>query len=140
MKLEDLEPLVGDWTTTATLPGGDAPVSGRTSFAWLDRGGYLIQHAMMEDPVFPPGVMVIDPDSLGERIVQHYFDSRGVARVYGVTLEDGTFRLWRDGADFSQRYEGRFSPDGSTLTGAWEKSDDGSNWEHDFDLTYERIA
>ena len=23
MKLEDLEPLVGDWTTTATLPGGD---------------------------------------------------------------------------------------------------------------------
>ncbi len=139
MKLEDLEPLVGDWTTTATLPGADAPVSGHTSFAWLDRGGYLIQHAMMEDPVFPTGVMVIGPDAEG-RIVQHYFDSRGVARVYGMSLEAGILRLWREGADFWQRYEGRFSPDGNTVTGAWEKSDDGSKWEHDFDLAYERNA
>ena len=84
--------------------------------------------------------MVIGPDSSGERIVQHYFDSRGVARVYGMSLEDGILRLWREGADFWQRYEGRFSPDGNTVTGAWEKSDDGSKWEHDFDLAYERIA
>jgi hypothetical protein len=29
-----------------------------------------------------------------------------------------------------------FSPDRQTLIGNWEKSSDGSTWEHDFDLTY----
>ena len=94
----------------------------------------------MDDPAFPRGVMVIGPDVTGERVVQHYFDSRGVARVYDVSLEDRVLRLWRDDADFAQRYSGRLSADGTTLEGAWEICEDGATWEHDFDLTYEKVA
>ena len=63
MELEDLEPLVGEWATSATLPGSEPKrvVSGRTTFAWLERGGYLVQHAAADDPAFPVGVMVIGP-------------------------------------------------------------------------------
>ncbi len=142
MELEDLEPLVGEWATSATLPGSEPKrvVSGRTTFAWLERGGYLVQHAAADDPAFPVGVMVIGPDLNGDRIVQHYFDSRGVARVYEIGLEDGVLRLWRDGPDFAQRFTGRFSADGRAIEGAWERrADNGAAWEQDFDLSYRRV-
>jgi hypothetical protein len=67
-------------------------------------------------------------------------DSRGVARVYGMSLDDGVWRLWRDGSDFSQRFTGTFSDDGTTISGAWEIALDGSRWEHDFDLVYTRVG
>ena len=76
--------------------------------------------------------------------LQHYFDSRGVARVYGMSLEQGVWRLWRESPDFSpldfaQRYTGTFSDDGATIAGRWEIAQDGVTWEHDFDLTYLRV-
>ena len=29
--------------------------------------------------------------------------------------------------------------DGNTITGPWETSSDGSDWTHDFDITYTRV-
>ena len=138
--VEALEPFVGEWETEVRLPGRDEVVRGRTTFEWLEGGGYLIQRAAMDDPVFPRGVMVLGPDAGGERVVQHYFDSRGVARVYDVSFEDGVLRLWRDGPDFAQRYHGRLSADGMTIEGAWEICEDGQTWRHDFDLTYNKVV
>ncbi len=70
--------------------------------------------------------------------------TRGVARVYKMSLADGVWKLWRDEPDFSpldfrQRYTGTFSEDGATIVSAWEISHDGTTWEHDFDLTYTRV-
>ena len=33
-----------------------------------------------------------------------HFDSRGVRRTYGVSLEDGVLRFWRDDPEFAQRF------------------------------------
>ena len=57
-----------------------------------------------------------------------------------MSLRDGVWKLWRDAPGFSQRFEGRFSDDGKTISGRWEKSADGVQWEHDFDLTYTRVS
>ena len=141
MTVEALEPLVGEWTTEVKLPDHDGVVGGRTTCEWLEGGGYLIQRAVMDDPVFPRGVMVIGPDRSGERIVQHYFDSRGVARIYEISLDDGVLRIWRDDPDdFSQRYTGRLNAAADMIDGAWELCDDGATWRHDFDLSYTKIA
>ncbi len=140
MQIEALEPLVGEWRTEVRMPGQEEVVHGTTSFEWLAGGAYLIQRAAMDDPVFPRGVMVIGPAVGRGRIVQHYFDSRGVARVYDVSLDDGVLRLWRDDEDFAQRYSGRLSPDGTTIEGAWEICEDGATWRHDFDLSYRKVA
>ena len=140
MTIEALEPLVGEWTTAVTLPGAKEPVTGRTSFAWLEGGGYLVQRAVVDDPRFPNGIMAIGPDPGGKRIVQHYFDSRGITRIYDVELAGGVWRLSRDAPGFAQRFTGRFSDDGATIEGAWEKCEDGTTWVHDFDLTYIRVA
>jgi hypothetical protein len=142
MELNELDPLLGEWTTTAVFPGRDEPVLGRTTFARLEGGGYLIQRAVADEPSMPNGVMLLGPAHDDERIVQHYFDSRGVARIYEVALADGVWRLWRDAreGDFAQRFEGRFSADGATIDGAWERSDDGVEWQRDFPLTYSRVG
>ena len=140
MKLEDLEPLVGRWTTVVSLPGADGVVSGRTSFVWLERGGYLVQRSEMDDARFPQTMMVIGPTADGSRIVGHYFDSRGVARVYEISLAAGALRLWRDGPDFAQRYSAQISADGTTIDGAWEIRDDDAGWRHDFDMCHERVG
>jgi hypothetical protein len=73
-------------------------------------------------------------------------DSRGVARVDEMGLEDGVWTLSRTKPDFSplkfwQRFAGRFSADGRTIEGTWEIShDEGVTWERDFDLTFRKVA
>jgi hypothetical protein len=104
-----------------------------------DGGSFLIERWDVAHPDFPDGIAIIGSDASAEALRQHYFDSRGVIRVYEVSLRDNVWRLWRDSPDFSQRFSGTFSDDGRRITGRWEKSSDGSNWEHDFDLTYVKV-
>jgi hypothetical protein len=141
--LEALKPLVGEWSIAASfkdMPPAD--VGARVSFGWLPGERFLIQRWEIPLPEAPDGIAIIgaDPDR-GGNFLQHYFDSRGVARVYKMSLEDGVWKLWRDERDFSpldfsQRYTGTFSDDGTTIAGSWEICHDSKTWEHDFDLTY----
>lgn len=134
--IETLEPLIGEWEAAVDHPNIDGIVKGRMTVEPLERGGYLIQRSVMDDPVFPAAVSVIGPSTM------HYFDSRGVQRTYEIALVDGVLTIERGGAgnDFAQRYTGRFSDDGAVIEGAWEIADDGATWRHDFALTYRRIA
>ena len=68
-----------------------------------------------------------------------YFDSRGVSRVYQMSLNDSVWKIWRDVPGFSQRFTGTVSDGGNIIMGYWEKSGDGSTWERDFDVTYKKI-
>jgi hypothetical protein len=138
--MDALDALVGEWTMVATPPGGPPwPGEARVNFEWLG-DAYLIERWTVDMPEAPDGIAVLGPDESGERLVQHYFDTRGVARVYSMSLEDGVWKLWRDGDDFSQRFSGTFSDDGRRIDGRWEIAHDGETWETDFDLTYEKIS
>jgi hypothetical protein len=143
VSLHALEPLVGEWSMVPTFKGMPPAEAGApVSFGWLPGGQFLIQRWEVPVPEAPDGIAIIgtDPESQGAYL-QHYFDSRGVARVYKMTLDDGVWKLWREEPDFSpldfsQRYTGTFGNDGKTIAGAWEICRDGKTWEHDFDLTY----
>ena len=95
------------------------------------------------DPA-PDALTIIAPDEAGDGYRQHYFDSRGVVRLYAMTFGDGAWTLLFTSPDFTplsfaQRYTGAFSADGRTIEGRWEKSDDGdASWELDFELSYRR--
>jgi hypothetical protein len=135
--LRRLDVLVGEWA--AEVPGFD--VEARTTFEWLEGGGFLIQRATVAREEFPNGVMVIGPTGPGGGLQQHYFDSRGVHRVYEMTLDDGVWTLWREGPDWPQLYIGEFSEDGNTIIGRWERGESlGAPLQHDFDLSYRRIG
>jgi hypothetical protein len=99
-----------------------------------------VQRWEVEHPDAPDGIAIIGLDATGAGYLQHYFDSRGVARVYEMTFPDNVWTLERHAAapDFSQRFTGTFDPDRNTIVGRWESSSDSSNWKPDFDLTYTR--
>src|SRR5439155_1471157 len=82
------------------------------------------------------GIAIIGFDADKATLLQHYFDSRGVARVYEMTFADNVWTLQRFAAapDFSQRFTGTFNKAGDTISGMWEISRDGATWEHDYDL------
>ncbi len=67
-----------------------------------------------------------------------YFDSRGVSRVYQMTLKGRVWKMWRNWPGFSQRFTGAISEDGNSITAFWELCTDGVNWEHDLELEYAR--
>ena len=75
---------------------------------------------------------------------QHYFDSRGVTRLYRMTFSGSDWTLLRTEPDFSelsfaQRYIGTIADDGRSVDGRWEQSHDGGEtWEPDFGLRFER--
>jgi hypothetical protein len=140
--LARLDALVGDWTEQVDIPGMPA---GRMSFEWILDGQFLLQRSEIPNPEFPDSVAIIAPAADGTGYVQQYFDSRGVARTYAMTLEERTWTLLRNRPDFTplnfaQRFTGSFAADGNTIIAAWETSDDGEHWHKDFDLSYTRIA
>jgi hypothetical protein len=144
MKL--LEPLVGTWKLVATFKNvPPADIGARATFEWLSGRQFLIERWEVPMPEAPDGIAVIGADPKREGgYLQHYFDSRGVARVYKMSFEKNVWRLWRDEPDlspldFKQRYSGTLSDDGNTIAGAWEICNDGKTWELDFELSYFRL-
>ena len=132
--------LAGTWRTEISILL-DAPtiIPGQTTIDWLEEGPFLIMRGSVEHPDFPTGLSIIGSDDSNETYSMVYFDSRGVSRIYEMSLSNDEWKLWRESPDFSQRFTGRFSDGGNTITGFWEKSSDGSKWEHDFDLMYTRV-
>jgi hypothetical protein len=134
--------FVGDWTVEARFPG-QPPASARSRFEWALGGQFLLQHTEVPIPEAPDSLAIVGTDPRTGGYTQHYYDSRGVARLYAMTFADGVWTLTRKLADFSpldfgQRFTGTFSEDGSAITGGWEKCPEGGAWEHDFALTYRR--
>ena len=141
-----LEPFVGEWTMRAAFPGMEPMDGGRVTFEWMAGKSFLIERWEVPVEEAPDGIALIgaDPEREGGYL-QHYFDSRGVARVYRMSFQDGVLTLRREEPDFSpldfaQRFTGRFSDDGREIAGRWEIANDLKTWEHDFDLTYVRVA
>jgi hypothetical protein len=148
--MERLHAFIGHWRVEASFPL--APTAQAVSsdddaasavFEWALGGQFVIQRSTAPHPA-PDSLAIIrfDPDS--ETYSQHYFDSRGVVRMYAMTFDDGVWTLLRDAPDFSplefsQRFTGTFTDDASSIIGRWETSRDGSNWDHDFDLTYSKV-
>lgn len=142
--LEQLGVFVGEWNTVITSmsfdPDPSAVARGHTSFRWLEGGAFLLQYSEVPNTEFPRSTAVIGPDDAARTYGMLYFDSRGVSRIYRMTLSGGIWTLWRDFPGFSQRFNASFSDDNNRITAYWEKSSDGSHWERDFDLTYTRVS
>jgi len=140
-----LERFIGAWSMQVAFPGAPPVAGGRVVFEWMTGEQFLLQRWEVPVPEAPNGLAIIGFDAGRGTFLHHYFDSRGIARVYQMSLQDDVWTLSRETPDFSpldfaQRYTGTFSADGATIAGRWEIAHDGSTWEHDFDLTYVRVG
>jgi hypothetical protein len=145
-RLDRLQVFAGEWRLEApTFPlPAELAESARASFEWgLDRM-FLFEWSVIPGPVAPDGLCVVGLDSEGGYTL-HYFDSRGIARVYAMTFDGCEWTLERNAPDFApltfhQRWLGTFGSDGNTIEGRWESSPDGRQWELDFELFYHRVV
>ena len=141
MGIGPLSALVGGWQLTVDLPGAE-DVRGDVVFEAM--GEILVQRTTVPVPQAPDSCCVVVTRTDGS-YVQHYFDSRGVARLYAMTFDGRTWTLERTKPDlspleFHQRFVGTVSDDGAVIDGEWQSSDDGRKWRRDFGLTYTRTA
>jgi hypothetical protein len=151
--LARLDVFVGEWVVEAEFPGDrptppDTTEDGRKAHSWFEwtlDGQFLLQRIEIPMPEVPDSLSIISADAGTGSYTQHYFDSRGVARLYAMSLTDRVWTLTRESPDFmplefGQRFAGTFSQDWNSVRGAWEKRFDGGGWEHDFALTYRRVG
>jgi hypothetical protein len=135
--LEPFDALIGTWATEAThrmLP--DVVVPGTVTYEWLEGGHYLIQRSQNDHELFPDAICVIGAPETGDGLVLEYFDSRGVRRTYGISLEDGVLRIWREAPGFDQRFSAQIAHD--RFEGVYQLAETPGDWEDDLKVSYRR--
>jgi hypothetical protein len=134
--LEPFEALIGEWTTEADHRLVDGVVAGTVTYEWLEGGHFVIQRSRTDDERFPDGISVIGAPESGDGLVAEYFDSRGVRRTYGISLDDGVLRMWRDQPGFDQRFSARLGDD--TFEGVFQLAETPGEWQDDMKVVYRR--
>jgi hypothetical protein len=134
--LEAFDALVGTWLTEATHPAFDAIVNGAATFEWWDGGQFLLGRSHTDHPSFPDAIWVIGAPETGDGLVLEYFDSRGVRRTYGASVDDGLLRFWRDHPGFDQRFSAKLAHE--VFEGLWQLARTPGDWHDDLKVTYRR--
>jgi hypothetical protein len=151
--MEKLARLVGTWDTEATHPAmPGVVVRGTAVVEWLEGERFLIHRARNEHPDFPDSISIIGvtewdrvedgarrapAENEKSRLRMHYYDSRGVFRVYDSGIDDTAWRWSRDAEGFCQRFTGTFRDGGDTIDGR-SQLDQGDGWKDDLAITYRR--
>ena len=146
--MKQFEPLIGEWHGEGEIPM--EPPMKLSVEAKIERLGKFIVFSSAGEPAeVPASVSIIGGAPDGEPQPMHYFDSRGVKRLFLMVLEGATLKIWRapgedwngpDGPGFNQRFIGEISADRNRIKGRWERGvgKAGDKWELDFPIDYER--
>ena len=116
--LGSLDRLVGTWE----LSGG---AQGKVTYEWMEGGFFLIQHVDLEQN----GQKIKGMEIIGrlrafgaapsEDIWSRYYDTMGNTLDYVYELRGDTLTIWGGSRGSPAYYQGTFSDDGNTLSGAW---------------------
>ena len=131
--LQELEILVGDWkmelANASFLPSSSETVTGMPQLSGWRRALFWFMYMGSRPLGTPDAIWLISRDASTPDYVVFYYDNRKVSRVYEMSFLDGTWKMWRNSPEFSQRFEGKVSDDGNIITAHCEKSSNGSTWE-----------
>ena len=109
------------------------PVTGRQRYERVLGGAFVLQHWTYDHPDFPDAPALLSDDRY------HYFDVRGITRVFELEVDDAGWSMIRLDGDFSQRFTARFrGPEVMESTGE-VSHDHGATWQPDFTMTYRRV-
>jgi hypothetical protein len=129
-----LDRLLGTWDLTMRHHAVAEPVSGRQHYERVLDGAYVRLDWSYDHPDFPDAMAMLSEDSM------HYFDVRGVTRVFDLRIDDEGWSMVRLDPELAQRYTTRFvGPDTMESEGELS-SDGGSTWQPDFAMTYSRVG
>jgi len=113
--LRSLDRLVGTWIVT-----GEA--EGTVTYEWTENGFFLLQHVDLDGQ---RGLEVIGHEHRygenpsAEIRSRYYGFAAGETLDYTHQIKADTLTIWMGERDSPAYYEGKFSEDGNTLSGAW---------------------
>ena len=134
--LAPFDVLIGSWSTEAKHRLIDEVVPGSATFEWLEGGHFVVLRSRNAHDLLPDAIGLIGRPESGEGLVMEYFDSRGVRRTYGASLEDGVLRWWRNHPGFDQRARAELGPDAFELV--HQLAETPGEWLDDLRVTYRR--
>src|SRR6476660_4932109 len=140
--------LIGQWHGVGDFL--DPPMHLVSDASFERMGEFLLFRSRGQPAAAPDTLSIIGGAAGGEPQPMHYFDSRGVQRLFLTAVEGSTWRIWRapgedwdgpDGPGFNQRWIAEISADGQTIDGRWERGlgPNGDRWELDFPMIYVRV-
>ena len=125
-ELARLEPFVGTWRTEGeVLESESSPalrIAGTDSYEWLPGGFFLLHRVDVRiggEPV--QALEVIGWDAERGRYFMRSYDSQGNTGEMHAFLRDGTWTF----CGAAERFTGGFAEDGRTLSGRWERREEG---------------
>ena len=128
-----LDRLLGIWECTMHHSAMSEPVTGRQRYERVLDGTFVLQHYTYDHPDLPGAMALLSDDRY------HYFDVRGIARVFELDVDEAGWSMIRLDDNFSQRSTARFrGPD--VVESIEEVShDNGVTWQPDFTMAYQRV-
>jgi len=146
--MKGFELLIGRWHGAGEIPV-EPPLKMSVEVKIERLGEFIVFRSAGEPAELPDSISIIGGAAQGEPQPMQYFDARGVKRLFMMSLDGSTWKIWRapgddwngpNGPGFSQRFIGEISADGNTIEGRWERGigDAGDQWEVDFPIIYSR--
>jgi hypothetical protein len=128
-----LEQLLGTWDLTMQHSALAEPVIGRHVYSRVLDGAFVRLDWTYEHPDFPDATAMLSETGM------HYFDVRGVVRVFDLGWTESGYTMVHLEPDFSQRFTALFdSPDAMSTLGDYSE-DRGVTWHPDFTTTMQRV-
>lgn len=137
--LQPLAFLIGEWRTSGTHPlvPGER-LEGRTLFAWIEGGAFLMMRSEIDHPLFPSGLAIIGSDDHAGSFAMLYFDQRGTSRLFEVEVGEGEVSWRRDDPKLSQSLTIR--AEGEALVSTGRMSENGGEWKDDLSQHFTRAG
>jgi hypothetical protein len=138
-ELKRLETLIGKWKNDIEFKNDpDNSGTGSVTYEWMEGRFFIVERfeQRFAKEGTHQGISIIGYDGESRACLSHFFDNHGNIREYRLTIEDRQFKVsgpW-------ERFTGEISKDESRITGTWELSKDGSNWQYLCDSTLTRLS
>ncbi len=128
-----LDRLLGAWEFTMHHSAMSEPISGQQRYERVLDGAFMLMHWAYDHPDFPDAMAFISDGRY------HYFDVRGITRVFDLTVEAAGWSMVRLDDDFSQRSTAHFRGRDAIDTTGELSLDAGVTWQPDFTMTAQRV-
>ncbi len=109
------------------------PVTGHQRYERVLNGAYVLLTWTYDHPDFPDALALLSSDAM------HYFDVRGITRVFDVQIDASGWSTIRLDPEFSQRTTSRFEGSDAMDTTGEDSRDHGVTWRHDFTMRSTRV-
>jgi hypothetical protein len=129
-----LDRLLGIWDVAMDHHAVDGIAAGQHVYERVLDGAFVGARWALDNPAFP------DAQALMTDEVMHYFDVRGVIRVFEVTWTEDGWTLVLLSPEFSQRMVSAFVGPDEVRTEGFLSEDLGETWNYDFVMELSRRA